>query len=81
MRAYNPRRKGSGDGSVVMKPRKPLDETWGRKSVVVKPNKDSALRELQRKLKESRTAEIITGNPPYRRFPKQRFGGRACARI
>lgn len=41
-----------------------MDETWGRKRIVVKSDKESALRDVQRKLKEAMVDEMIIENSP-----------------
>ena len=59
MKAFSINQKGSGDGEIVKKIQKLIDDQWGRRKIIMKADKEAAIKELRDRVREARTDETI----------------------
>ena len=51
--------KGSGDGEIVKKIQKLIDDQWGRRKIIFKADKEPAIKELRDRVRDARTDETV----------------------
>ena len=59
MKAFVPSQKGSGDGEIVKKVQRLIDDQWGRRKIIMKADKEAAIKELRDRVRDARTDETI----------------------
>ena len=59
MKAFSTNQKGSGDGEIVRKLQKLIDDQWGRRKIIMKADKEPAIKELRDRVRDARTDETI----------------------
>ena len=59
MKGFTVNQKGSGDGEIVKKVQRLIDDQWGRRKIRMKADKESTIRELRDRIREGRTDERL----------------------
>ena len=59
MKAFSANHKGSGDGRIVKKIQRLIDDQWGRRKIIIKADKEAAIKELRDRIRDVRTDETV----------------------
>ena len=71
MKGYFCDHKGSGDGSIVKKVVRLIDECWGRNQIVLKADKEPAIKGVERQDMGSKNSRDCDGTGTQRRLKEQ----------
>ena len=58
-KAFVTSQKGSGDGEIVKKLQRLIDDQWGRRKIIIKADKEPAIKELRDRIRDTRQDETI----------------------
>ena len=59
MKAFSTNQKGSGYGEIVKKIQRLIDDQWGRRKIIIKADKEAAIKELRDRVRDARTDETV----------------------